>query len=121
MESCLSTKNGNNFKGLICGKGWQQAEWVFLYPCPSPYLFQESDLAQSFWLHHMLSSIIQQSRVLINPTGIQEESNELARFFLLCQGDRRSPPILKHFQKLLKTDRQDPFPLYIAKLAVPKP
>jgi hypothetical protein len=20
MESCLSTKNGNNFKGLICGK-----------------------------------------------------------------------------------------------------
>jgi hypothetical protein len=22
MESCLSTKNGNNFKGLICGKGY---------------------------------------------------------------------------------------------------
>jgi hypothetical protein len=22
MESCLSTKYGNNFKGLICGKGY---------------------------------------------------------------------------------------------------
>jgi hypothetical protein len=101
-------------KDLFVARGTQQAEWVFLYPWPSPYLFQESDLAQSFWVHHMLWSIIQQSKVLINPTGIQEESNELASFFLLCPGDRRrSPLILRHFQKLLKKDRQDPFPLHI--------
>jgi hypothetical protein len=31
----LSTKNGNNFKGLIfVARGTKQAEWVFLYPCP---------------------------------------------------------------------------------------